>query len=322
MREREPTIVHFFLPEAYISGGFAALVARCPKRIMSRRSLNYYQKRRPLLAIVEKWLHPTMDVILGNSREVARQLREDEHILPQKLGLIFNGVNTLKYSPEAADISYRDTLGIPRASIVITIVANLIPYKGHGDLLAGLSSMKHILPKNWMLVIVGRDDGEGAVLRDLATETGLSDNLLFLGERVDTPEILGVSDIGLNTSHEEGFSNAVLEGMSSALPMVVTDVGGNPEAVVDGVTGYVVPPKSPVSLGAAIARLADNKGLRERLGNAGRARIVKEFSAEKCLESYMELYLKLAADKTDRPIPQSIRIDAPPMKKSTGMAQT
>jgi len=296
LRERDPTVVHFFLPEAYIIGGIAAILAHSPRRIMSRRSLNDYRSRRPLLAAAETFLHPTMDVVLGNSMQVVRQLHEGEAIPLSRLGLIYNGVDSERFSPDIADISYRDRLGIARDTLVITIVANLIPYKGHADLLTGISSVLADMPEKWCLAVVGRDDGEGEVLKSLAARVGLQDNIVFLGERDDTAKILAVSDIGINASHEEGFSNAVLECMAAALPMVVTDVGGNPEAVYDGKTGFVVLPRSPTELGRAIARLATDKALRQKMGRFGRERVLANFSASVCLGHYAMLYRDLAAN--------------------------
>jgi len=296
IRSRDPTVVHFFLPEAYIIGGIAVLPSRAPRRVMSRRSLNYYQSRRPLLAALERRLHPTMDIVLGNSMRVVRQLHDDEGAPLAGLGLIYNGVDTERFAPGIVDIAYRDTLGLPRDALVITIVANLIGYKGHGDLLAGLAGIKADMPENWRLAIVGRDDGEGAALEILAARSGLQDHVVFMGERDDTAMILAISDIGVNTSHEEGFSNAVLEGMAAALPMVVTDVGGNPEAVFDGQTGFVVPPRSPSELGQAIALLAADTRLRQKMGRLGRERVLANFSAEVCLGHYARLYRDLAAN--------------------------
>jgi len=296
IRSRDPTIVHFFLPEAYIIGGIAVSLSRSPRRVMSRRSLNYYQSRWPLLAVLERHLHPAMDLVLGNSMRVVRQLHDEEGAPLERLGLIYNGVDSERFAPDIVDNSYRERLGIARDALTITIVANLIRYKGHRDLLAGLAGVAAKMPEKWALAIVGRDDGEGEALKKLVAQAGLQDHVVFLGEREDTAQILAVSDIGVNASHEEGFSNAVLEGMAAALPMVVTDVGGNPEAVLEGQTGFVVPPRLPAELGQAIARLAADKGLRQKMGRLGRERVLVNFSVSVCLDHYAMLYRDLAAN--------------------------
>ena len=118
-----------------------------------------------------------------------------------------------------------------------------------------------------------------------------------MGSRNDIPDLLSASDIGLLCSHEEGFSNAILEGMAAGLPMVVTDVGGNSEAVVNGKTGVVVPARQPAALGQAILELAKDSKRRKEFGGAGRARVEAEFSLEKSVEGYEEVYGSLLEGK-------------------------
>jgi glycosyltransferase involved in cell wall biosynthesis len=101
-------------------------------------------------------------------------------------------------------------------------------------------------------------------------------------------------------SHQEGFSNAVLESMAAGLPAIVTDVGGNAEAVVDGETGLVVPPHAPARLAEAIVRLANDPALCAELGAAARQRVAKHFSFKQCVSHYDGLYRMLATDATVR----------------------
>jgi len=308
MVRRRPAIVHFFLPEAYLLGGPLALLAGVPVRVMSRRSLNVYQAERMLYRGVEKILHRWMTAVLGNSRSVVRQLR-DEGVPESRLGLIYNGIETADGTVRSSRARVRAALNIPDAALVIVVVGNLIRYKGHVDLLDALKRAKSRLPADWKLLLVGRDDGMGAELRSMTEQMGLADNVLFLGLRNDTPSLLEASDIGILCSHQEGFSNAVLEGMAAGLPMIVTDVGGNPEAVVDGVTGLVVPPRDPMHLAETIMRLADNSAMRRQLGEAGRERVVEHFSLKQCVQKYDQFYRELLLGRAPRDIP-AVRIDA------------
>ncbi len=93
----------------------------------------------------------------------------------------------------------------------------------------------------------------------------------------------------------EGFSNAILELMRAGLPMIVTDVGGNAEAVVDGQTGFVVPPADPAALAAALLRVAQDPTLRRKLGKAGRERMATNFTLDACVAKYRALYDELFA---------------------------
>ncbi len=141
-------------------------------------------------------------------------------------------------------------------------------------------------------------------LQAQAAELGIDRNVVFLDSRNDVPEILNACDIGVLCSHQEGFSNAVLEGMASGLPMIVTDVGGNAEAVLDGECGIVVPPHDPARLADAIVRLANDPSLRIGFGSAGRRRVVEHFALDRSIQSYDALYRALLAGTMPENIPQ------------------
>ena len=221
-----------------------------------------------------------MAAVLGNSAAVVTELRA-EGVAEDRLCLLYHGVDLSAYSASPA----RDG-----DSLNMVIVANLIPYKGHADLLDALGGIRGQLPGGWTLHCVGRDDGQGEALRARATSLGIERNIRWLGERDDVPAILGRADLGILCSHQEGFANSILEGMAAGLAMVVTDVGGNREAVVDGVTGLVVPPRDPTALEAAILDLARDPDRRAVMGKAARARAQENFSMDACVAGYVRLY--------------------------------
>ena len=288
VRRRRPQIMHFYLPLAYMLGAPIAIFSRVPVKIMSRRSLNLYQRKMPMAGLIERWLHTRMTALLGNSKQVARELIDQENCPPDKVGLIYNGTDLSTIAAAVPlDIS---TLGIPAHSFILTTVANLIPYKGHADLLTALGDVALTMPQPWHLICVGRDQGHGQALREQVAKLGLDKNVHFLGERNDIPELLKAADIGVLSSHEEGFSNAVIEGLAAGLPMIVTDVGGNAEAVTNGETGLVVPAHNPSALGSAILQLASNAQLRSRMAEAAHVRATREFAIESCVEKYDRLY--------------------------------
>jgi len=284
-----PPIVHFFLPEAYLIGAPIAIAARVPIRVMSRRSLNIYQNKHPFLRRIERMLHSRMQMLLANSRAVFKELSA-ESAVDSPVELIYNGVEL----PQA-NVPPTTTTGSQRSTVKLTliIVANLIPYKGHADLFLALAAVVEKLSASWELLCVGRDDGLGPTLAELARGLRLDGRIRLLGSRADIPALLASADIGILCSHEEGFSNAILEGMAASLPMIVTDVGGNAEAVVDQETGFVVPAHDPTALGAAILALASNAELRKKMGKAARHRVETYFSLEQCVERYDTLYRKL-----------------------------
>ena len=125
---------------------------------------------------------------------------------------------------------------------------------------------------------------------DLALALELDKRIFWLGSRRDIPNLLSQADVGVLPSHEEGFSNAILEGMAAGLPMVVTDVGGNSEAVIDGETGFVVPSKDPKALAVALERLITDSEMRKSMGKAGRQRVEERFSLDSCVDAYEALF--------------------------------
>jgi glycosyltransferase involved in cell wall biosynthesis len=291
LRRWRPQIVHFYLPGPYLVGAPLAIAAGVPIKIMSRRSLSCYRQRRPFLSRIEPALHRHMDAVIGNSRAVVSEL-ESEGIASDKIRLIYNGIEA-SVLPDRVEARRR--LDLDPGTLVGVVVANLISYKGHTDLIEALGQISERLPAGWRVLCAGRDQGFQSKLERLAAERGVKTNVRFLGEYTDVPALLAGADFSVLSSWEEGFSNVILESMSARLPMIVTDVGGNPEAVVDGETGLVVPSHDPSVLGQAILRLACDAGLRDRLGGAGQKRAEQEFSIERCVASHHALYEELLA---------------------------
>jgi glycosyltransferase involved in cell wall biosynthesis len=287
MRRWQPDIAHFYLPGPYLIGAHVAIAARVPVKIMSRRSLSDYQRNWPLVAKLERRLHTKMDAVIGNSKAVVRQLIE-EGIPETKVRLIYNGIEVSRALPDRAEARRR--LGISEDALVGVVIATLIHYKGHRELVRGLSHIEQEMPSNWTVLVAGRDHGIRAELEALAAARGISHRLRFLGEYSDIPGLLAVADFGLLTSREEGFSNVILEGMAAGLAMIVTDVGGNAEAVVHAETGFVVPPRNPKAISDAVIMLARDPQARQRLGAAARQRVEQEFSIYKCVKAHLDLY--------------------------------
>ena len=273
-----PDIVHFYLPQSYIIGGVASLFIPKVRRIMSRRSLNDYHEHVTGSKIIESFLHTKMDIVTGNSQAVIDQLIEEG--VPQgKLKLIYNGVSVREGS--TASTTKRG------AAVEIICIANLIPYKGHMELLGALAG----LPKDlaWHLTCVGSgSEYEKILMREVAA-TGIADRVVFTGSVLDPTHYLSRASIAVNCSHQEGFSNAILEYMSFGLAIIATDVGGNAEAIRDEVDGLIVASQNPSALRQALLRLF-NEEFRMELGTSARRRAVESFSLKGCLQQYNLMY--------------------------------
>lgn len=277
-----PQIVHMFLPASYWFGGLFSFLWPFSRYVMSRRSLNAYFENARWVRPLETFLHSRMDCVLGNSQAVVTQLLE-EGAPPAKTRLIYNGVIPAKNT----------VLKSRKDQVVLTIVANLIPYKGHQVLLDALGQVKAKTGIPWILQVVGRDDGIGSNLQAQAEGLDISGQVHFLGMRSDVMEVWQQTDIGLLTSFQEGFSNAILEAMNASVPMIVTDVGGNAEAVLDQETGLVVPANDASKLAEAILALLENKEKRDAMGKKARVRLVENFSLERCVKDYETVYERL-----------------------------
>jgi len=289
IRRRQPDLLHFFLPEAYLVGGTVAMLVGHQRSIMSRRSLTHYQRGRPWLAWLERLMHRRMLAVLGNSYAVVDDLVAETGD-PGKVGLIHNGVAIPPKITEDARKRARNHLGLDESAFVMIIVANLIPYKGHADLIAALSRIAPRLPTPWHLLIVGRDEGIGAALKLQAADGGITDRIVWLGERDDVEALLPAADLALLVSHQEGFSNALLEAMAQGLAVIATAVGGNCDAIEDCESGWLVPVYDPARLGEVILELSHDGDIRRRLGAAARERAIACFSRQACGERYLHLY--------------------------------
>jgi glycosyltransferase involved in cell wall biosynthesis len=289
IRTRRPDVLHFFLPESYLVGGIVATVAGHPVCLMSRRSLSHYHRDHPWLAWLERLLHRRMTALLGNSQAVVDEL-VSETGNRRKIGLIHNGVALPPRVDERSRALQRARLDLPGDAFVMVIVANLIHYKGHFDLLDALGLVAAKLPQPWRLVVIGRDEGIGPQLKLQAERLNLKSNILWLGARDDVEALLPAADLGLLVSHQEGFSNALIEMMGQGLPTIATAIGGNLDAIVDGQSGRLVPVKDSVRIGQVILELARDAEKRGALGLAARERTQALFSTSRCVTRYERLY--------------------------------
>ena len=138
------------------------------------------------------------------------------------------------------------------------------------------------------MLFVGDDRGIQAELEKQAAEAGVAHLLQFSGSRPDIPQILNASDMAILASHEEGMSNALLEYMCCALPIIATDVGGNRELLGDA--GLLVAPQSPEDLAAAIFDLYTDERTARTLGRRARARVVSHFPLSASIDTYSDVY--------------------------------
>jgi glycosyltransferase involved in cell wall biosynthesis len=302
VRETGARVLHAYLSEPYLAATLAGLFAGAhrPALIYGRRSLAFYKDKQKLGAYAETWAHTRATVLLGNSTAVAAELAAESG-LPARVALIHNGIPLEGAVSAAERAAARATFGLPAEALVLTMVANFHGYKGHADLLAALGSLQHRLPQPWHLLLPGRDGGALADVRAQIAALGLGDHIVLPGEWPGSRAPYAAADIGLLASHTEGFSNSVIEGMAAGLPMVVTAVGGNLDALENDSSGLLVTPHAPAALAAAILKLAEDAPLRQRMGAAACARATKRFSLEACVDQYETLWRGLIDKRGGKP---------------------
>lgn len=287
-----PRVLHAFLPLVTFVGALCGRALQVPLVITSRRALGTHQERffflRPLDVAAGRMSH----WVTVNSQAVADDTLRRERLDPARIIRIYNGIETQRYArSSAARHKTRQQLGVDQHAAVVIMVANLIAYKGHGDFLRAFAQVTRRI-KHAVAWLVGEDRGILHDLQDLAARLGIRNKTHWLGQRRDIPALLGAADVSVLSSHEEGFSNVILESMAAGLPVVATRVGGNAEALIHGLTGCLVPPRQPGMLADSIIDLLAHPEKAARMGCLARQRARRLFSVEQMIAAHQRLYIE------------------------------
>lgn len=213
----------------------------------------------------------------------------------EKVHVVPNGVDTAKFKP-TGKAHARDLLNLPQDKNIVLFVGALRKIKGVDYL---IEAAKDFVNTNTDLFMVGRDDGLRKSLEKRAQELKIADHIRFTGpvDHEKIPLWISASDILVLPSLSEGRPNVVLESLACEVPVVATNVGGIPELMIDGETGYLVPSKDPIEISRKINKLLENKSQRENMGKLGRRSIIQrgltwEAHAKKTVNIYSELLKK------------------------------
>jgi glycosyltransferase involved in cell wall biosynthesis len=290
-----------------VFGLAAATMARVPVRIGARRESKGH--RTPAQTWVERRSFSLAHVVAANSEAVRRELMR-EGVPAAKVVTIHNGLDMNRVAPPDLDrAGLLTAVGLPATPErkFVTIVANLrSPYKDHPTFLKAARKVSEAVP-NAAFVLAG----EGPLTEDLramARELGIEDKTFFLGRCMRVAELLAVSDVCVLSSKDvEGFSNAIIEYMAAARPVVATDVGGAREAIIPGETGYIVPAKDHEKMAARILEFLLEPERARAMGERGKLVVAEKFSCETQLARTLELYDRLLT-RTALPVAASVEI--------------
>lgn len=295
LREQKIDVVqtHDFYTNVFGMAG--AALARVAARVAAKRETGGMrtdaQRRAELLAY--KFAH----AVVANADAVKRQLTDDG-VPAAKVAVVYNGLDAARVAPP--ENFRRDealaALGLPADGRrkYVTLVANLRhAVKDHPTFLRAARRVRESAPEA-AFVLAGEGELAGP-LKELAARLGLGAHVHFTGRCARVAELLAASDVCVLSSTAEGFSNAILEYMAAARPVVATDVGGAREAVVEGETGHLVAPGDDEAMAASVVGLLRDPVRAREMGERGRRRVAAEFSCEAQLARTEALYRRLLA---------------------------
>ena len=243
--------------------------------------------------LMRRLARPLVGRYIALSRHQLDYLTGQIGITADRLHHICNGVDTDRFTPAEVDAKSPWPDGFaPPGSLVIGSVMRMQAVKAPHDLVSAFLGLRDLMPALFprlRLVLVGDGPLRDSVAERLA-EAGVTDQAWLPGARDDVPALLRAMDLFILPSLAEGICNTILEAMASGLPVVATDVGGNPDLVRPGETGMLVPAATPAALAETIQTYLEDPVRRRREGQAARALAERTFSIGAMVEGYMRVY--------------------------------
>jgi glycosyltransferase involved in cell wall biosynthesis len=287
-----PDVVHGFLPLSNFMSALAGRVSRVPTIVTSKRALGTHQDRHPKLKWMDWLANAASHIVTANSRAVAQDTQARDGYDVSRIVVIPNGVDFVRFDqPPGQRDRMRQTLGLSEGDVAIAMVANLIPYKGHGELIEAFAGIAAHDPR-LRLFLIGEDRGVAPKLLADACRLDVADRVIMTGRRSDVPALLSAMDLGVMSSHEEGSSNALLEKLAVGLPVVATGVGGNVEALEDMPNCILVSPRDIHDLRRGLEQAIRGLGT-DQIDREVRRRLVRErYRIEAMVDAFEQLYLR------------------------------
>jgi glycosyltransferase involved in cell wall biosynthesis len=242
--------------------------------------------------------------ILVYTELIKDKLVEMNPALAKKIVVTPAGVDTSAFKPMPRDASALDELEIPAESKVVTLLARFQEVKGHGYFLSAATKILQKFPETRFLIVgdnaFNRDDAETyrrSILERIEHDTLLRSRVILAGFRRDIPRLLSISNVLVCPSLFETYGMSNLEAMACGVPVVSTNVGGPSETVIDGETGFLVPPKDASLIAARVCALLGDDSLREKMGTAGRERVLRCYTLERNVACLEQVYRDVVGNK-------------------------
>jgi glycosyltransferase involved in cell wall biosynthesis len=288
-------VIHANSIRAGLSAGLAARLGGPPAVVHVRDRL----PASAVSSLTFQVLAHTADHFVSNSHYTAAGVSSNHSGPP--VSVLHNCVDLSRFDPSRLRRDQaRERLGLGFDQPVLGIVAQITPWKAQDDAIRIAAEVAATHP-DVRLLIVGsakfvskatRFDNSRyrAELESLTRSLGVDDNVVFMGEREDVPEILRALDILLMPSWEEPFGRAIIEAMAMGVPVVATSVGGPSEIVEDGKEGILLPPRDPARWASAVCELLADSERSEEMGRRARERAMRDFSLDAHIQSVLTLY--------------------------------
>jgi glycosyltransferase involved in cell wall biosynthesis len=295
LKDHQIDVIHTHCFYTNIFGMTGAFLAGVRARVTSKGETEGF--RTPMQKRAERLSFRLAHRVIANCLVVQNQLIQ-EGVSPAGIIQHYNGLDLerLEVRPDLQRDEVLESFGLPQAPArrFVTIVANLHnPVKDHPMFLRAAARVRAAVPDAAFVIA-----GEGelmASLRDLARQLGIERDVFFIGRCDNVAELLFASDVGVLSSKAEGFANAILEYMAAGLPVVATDVGGVREAILEGETGYVVPPGDDQKMAERIIRVLNEPARARVMGERGKLIVANKFSCDRHLQNTLDLYDELLA---------------------------
>jgi glycosyltransferase involved in cell wall biosynthesis len=293
IRREHVDIVQTYFETSNLWGGIVAKLSGA-SLLSSRRDMGILRQRKHKLAY--RLVNRISDRVLAVSEEVKRFCVDQEHIDPEKISVVYNGVD-LQQLASAAQLPF-DRSQWAGASHIITCIANVRRIKGIDVLVRCAQRVCREFPQAVFLVAGSLYEREySQQIQEMVRSFGLENNVKLLGFVEEPAPLLRMSNAFCLLSRSEGFCNALLEAMACGVPAVITRVGGNPEAVHDGENGFLVPPEDDESAAERLLFLLRNPAKAAQIGEAARITVQTRFSAETMISQLLDVYSGLMAGR-------------------------
>lgn len=283
VRDFRPDVVHLHDPHA-ASAGLLAQGLAGRSRVVATRRVDF-----PLHGWLSRAKYRACERVVAVSGAIREVLRR-AHVPEERLRLVHEGVPDR--APRPGGRAALRELGIPEDAPVVGNVAALVDHKDHATLLRAAALVVRV--RRDVRFVVAGEGKERAALLELRGRLGLDDHVTFTGFRDDLDRLIPAFDVFCLSSHQEGLGTSLLDAMAFGRPIVATAAGGIPDAVLDGVTGRLVPARQPEALADALIGLLADPERRAALGAAGRRRFLEEFTADRMVEGTLRVLEELA----------------------------